>query len=348
MFYHYEILPYKGEDILYLYLTMKYEFSKDLLSNSKEDLERRCKNFILSNHIPYKGNKIYLVVDGVVVKSLNLQDTQENHYTIYPYYADSFMITLSFPDYSECEISLREYLLSILFSYYDTSLSFEVLKAICILYNTYCFKMMNEYHKIKEETDFAYYRHLSYYKMKYSNYQDIKNSLNKIIEEVDGIFLQYGREYILPFIHYSNKGKTLLNPKYPYLSSVKSMWDILSNTYLHYQDYSKEELEKRLKITITNPIRIEIKGNVYQRKIVINHTVFTPEEVKSLLDIQSLDYYFLVYSDYVRIISFGKGNGYGLSIYGSNEMAKNGLKYYHILRYYFPKVGIYRNIKGLS
>ena len=82
MFYHYEIRNNGKEDILYLYLSLKYEFSREFINND-EDLGRRTNNFIQSNNIPYKGNKVYLVIDGVVVKCVSINKT--NNYLIYKY-----------------------------------------------------------------------------------------------------------------------------------------------------------------------------------------------------------------------------------------------------------------------
>ena len=50
MFYHYEIVSNKNEEILYLYLTYQYEFAKDFLENDQE-LGRRANNFIQQKHM---------------------------------------------------------------------------------------------------------------------------------------------------------------------------------------------------------------------------------------------------------------------------------------------------------
>ena len=56
MFYKYEIKNNGIEDILYLYLSLNYEFSRELVLNSKDDdLARRTKNFIKNNHINYSS-----------------------------------------------------------------------------------------------------------------------------------------------------------------------------------------------------------------------------------------------------------------------------------------------------
>ena len=50
MFYRYEVN--KNKDTLFLYLTMNYEFSKELgLNSSDNELKRRTKNFIKNNNI---------------------------------------------------------------------------------------------------------------------------------------------------------------------------------------------------------------------------------------------------------------------------------------------------------
>ena len=75
MFYRYEIKSNGNEEILYLYLSLKYEFSRELVLNSKDkELSRRTRNFIKNNHINYNGSKVYLVIDGIVVKTLDIAE----------------------------------------------------------------------------------------------------------------------------------------------------------------------------------------------------------------------------------------------------------------------------------
>lgn len=67
MKYNYEII----DDILYLYLDYKYEFGIDIMNY--KDLRRRSNNFIRNNNINFTGNKIYLVINGIVVKPIRLK-----------------------------------------------------------------------------------------------------------------------------------------------------------------------------------------------------------------------------------------------------------------------------------
>jgi stage II sporulation protein D len=47
----------------------------------------------------------------------------------------------------------------------------------------------------------------------------------------------------------------------------------------------------------------------------------------------------------IKVITKGMGNNLGLSLYGANDIAKNGSKYNNILKYYFPKVKLLKYIK---
>ena len=172
MFYNYEIHNNGKEDILYLFLTMKYEFSSEFNLQDENDLKRRTKNFIQSNHIPFHGNHIYLIVDGIVVKSIDISKTIYNSFPS-SYSSDYFMVSIKLEDNSICEISLKDYLISVLFSYFDLNLHDEVLKCICILYNGYIYKMMKENEGVVVSDEFHNYKPISYYKSKFSSFDSI-------------------------------------------------------------------------------------------------------------------------------------------------------------------------------
>lgn len=56
MIYRYEII----NNNLYLYLNLKNEFSKEL--------GLVANDYLIENNIKSDGNKIYLIIDGIVVK----------------------------------------------------------------------------------------------------------------------------------------------------------------------------------------------------------------------------------------------------------------------------------------
>lgn len=348
MFYKYEIIHNGGEDLLYLYLTMKYEFANEFSWENQKDLTRRTKNFITSNEIPFHGTKVYLVIDDKIVKTLNIEDVERDNYPSEKYSLDKFMITIQLEDQSICEVTLREYLLSILLSIYQEDIPDEVYKAIGVLYNTYAYKCMKEESIINNDSLFSIYKPSTYYRSLYQQFDTIYNRLNVIISDIDCVFLSYHNEYILPFIHYSNSGKTLMNSNYPYLSSVKSLWDMASPYYVEVHDISFQEIFQKTGISLNQHSNITMVIKENQKKIVLDHTFFTLEEFKNIFQLKSSDIYIIIHTNHLRVITRGWGNSYGLSIFGASEIAKNGGHYYQILKYYFPKVKLSKYIKELS
>ena len=345
MYYRYEIVNNGKEDILYLYLNMKYEFSKELIGNDFKDLTRRTRNFINTNNIKFKGNKVYLIVDGIVVKTVDINNSYGDIYPSVDYCPDNYIVNIELDDNSFCEMSLRDYLINQLLFYYSFSLHNDVLKAICILFNTYAYKMMASNNYIPFNDNFSSYDLIDEYKYNNPNYENIFNNINSIIDEVSGLFITYNGEYILPFIHYSNNGYTLKNSNYPYLSSVKCLWDLASPKFIEYHDYNYNYLSSLLNVNITSKSDFKIIKDYVCKKIIIDNKTFGYEELKQLLNLNSSDIYVIVYSNYLRILTCGCGNFYGLSLYSANEIAKNGVSYNSILSYFFPKTKLYKYIK---
>lgn len=344
MYYKYEIINNGKEDILYLYLNMKYEFSKELIGNDFKDLSRRTKNFINTNKINFKGNKVYLIVDNIVVKTVDISTVEGNTMNFNIYYPDYYMVNIELADSSISEITLREYLLTQLFTYYSFDLHNEVYKSICVLFNTYAYKMMSKNKFIPYNDSFSTYDIIDEYKST-SNYNNLVENFNLIIDEVCGQFLSYNNQFILPFIHYSNNGYTLANKLYPFLSSVKCLWDMASKDYINFHDYNYDYLSKILNVEINSKSPINIRNVGNEKIITIDNKSFNCSEFRNKLNLRSSNFYIIVYERYLRIVTIGCGNYYGLSIFAANEIAKNGCNYNNILKYFFPKTKLCKYIK---
>lgn len=356
MFYKYEIKNNGVEDILYLYLSMAYEFSRELVLNSNDDdLSRRAKNFIKNNNIDYTGKKVYLVIDGIVVRTLDIAK-DNNPIEILSnslYYSNEhFLVTIRLSDESLIELPLKEYLMGVLATSLLPNLNIEVLKAICILYRTYAFYKMSSEKEINAINDFVVYKPISYYKLVWTTeYEENAMKIEMAIKDTDCLFLTYDQKYVLPFIHYSNTGRTFYHKEYPYLSSVKSLWDLASPYYIEVKEYEFSTLSNILDVYIdkNSDIKIlDVDRRDYVTKLSISGEIFTGEELKKLLNLKSMNISIIVNKDNIKFISKGFGNGYGLSLFGANELAVNGCDFANILRYYFPKTKINKYIKELS
>lgn len=84
MIEHYEIKNVNKEKVLILYLSYDYEFSSDFEHNN---ILMKINKFIKSNKIKWNGNKIILVVGGLILGSLVLGNinTKNNPPTSYNY-----------------------------------------------------------------------------------------------------------------------------------------------------------------------------------------------------------------------------------------------------------------------
>ncbi len=178
MFYGYDIRNNGQEDILYLYMTRQFEFSNEFTLED-DAVGLKTQNFIKTNDINFKGNKVCLVMDGKIVKCMAFNNLNSKRSD---YLVDSFMINISLDDNSMCEVSLREYLLGVLLSKYLETLHIETIKAMTILYETFAFKMMEENNCVLATNRFAIYKPYDYYKATVGDYYKIISKLNNAID----------------------------------------------------------------------------------------------------------------------------------------------------------------------
>lgn len=355
MFYRYEIKNNGLEDVLYLYLTMNYEFSKELSSKSDDsELRRRTTNFIKNNGIDFNGNKVYLVIDDIIVKTFKISKeesipviSKKISYSDY-----DFMVTVQLEDNSFIEITLHEYLLGTLATNMIPNLPIDVLKAMAILYRTYAFKEMTEYKTISATNELATYKPIEYYKIAFApDYDIIISRLEEAARQTNGMFLGFEGEYILPFIHISNYGLTLEDKRYPYLSSVNSSWDATSPFYVESVNFTYSFLSKVLNFIVTKDSTFKISevspyGKVL--KLEIANKVIDGKIFMNMFHLKSQFFSIILNAKNLTIITKGWGDALGLSIFGASHLANNGCDFANILTYYFPKVSIYQYKKELS
>ena len=327
----YKVVKEKNEDVLYLYLSMNYEFAKDLDDYNLDNLD---KNWLINQRIQFNGNKVIIFVDGIPTKVVLLNDNDK-------IMSDKdIILTLDTDD----KISLDKLLLSILFSNITIFLEEEALKAITILYRSELIKRYKNKEKISKDNHHFSYVNLNYYKLLYPNtYKMYETLFKKVIKATDGEYLVYNKEPIEAYIHLVSNGYTETNSKIPYLKQTESLWDLAYPNYMNQKYFSVEELRKRLNIKDKN-INIEIKQLSPSNRILklqVNDKIFNSLDLMTRLDLASADITILVLKQGFTFITRGIGNGYGLSIIGANALAKLDCNYKQILGYYFQNVVLY-------
>ena len=352
MFYRYEIKNNGNEDILYLYLTMTYEFSKDLDSgNDNSNILDKTQRFINNNSINFKGNKVYLVVDGIIIKSFDinkeyiLKDINKSS----KYLNDNYIVSVRYSNNKYESMSLKNYLLGVIATNKIKDLELTTLKCLCLLYRTYAYMQMENKKYVDAINEYQIYRPISYFKLLWAEkYNENYNLIKKAIEDTDGEFITYNNEYIYPFIHISNNGYTNEYKNYKYLTRKSSLWDYAAPYYLEIKDYDYNQLESIFNLNLNSIKNLKIletnKSNQIE-KIQLGTKIYTGNNFRALLNLKSTDINIIVNPTFIRFITKGWGNQLGLSQFGANEIAKSGCSYTSILNYYFKDIVInkYKN-----
>lgn len=346
MIYRYDIRKYNGHDVLYLYLTMNEEFSNELGDQNSDTLENKCKKYIKNKNIPYQGEDVFLVVNGIVVKSLNIKNKDINIEILddqCDYVNAKYKVKVR-DGKLEKTIALKDFLIGVLFSNCSYDMELEVLKAICVLYRTYTFYLMEKDGFVLANDSFIHYRSVSYYKLALiDHYEDFYKKVEQAVDYTDCIFITYHNQYIKPYIHHTNNGFTEESMEIPYLEKKYSLWDFLSPMYLDIKEFSYDQLEEVFNATKQDLQNFQITeltpGNKIS-KIKIGPILYTGEELRKKLGLNSTDITILINDLNIKFITRGYGHGLGLSISGSLELARSGCSYLQILNYYFSKCTI--------
>lgn len=229
----------------------------------------------------------------------------------------------------------------------------EVLKAQAVMVRTqlaYCEKNNQEKPKAlsKEEMEQLWGQ---------KNYYEFYEKLIRAAEETEGQVITFQGEVINPAFHkvsagYTRDGSTVYKNT-PYLLSVKSEADILSEDYLKVQFFTSKEfmerqsylipvsgIEEKPVADIVNSIELQRDGAEYVTAMKINGTEVDVDVFMETFELPSANFFIKEMDDKVRIVTKGCGHGYGLSQYGANEMAKKEKTYEEILKYYFSGIKI--------
>ncbi|MBO5138178.1 MAG: SpoIID/LytB domain-containing protein [Bacilli bacterium] len=347
MFYKYDIKRFNNEDVLYLYLTMNEEISSELGNDNEDSLKESVDAFLNHNGIKYEGEKVFLVVNGIIIKSLDIKNKNisvEDEKIDAFYTNDNFLVKVKVKDEQESSVKLVDYLLGAMFTNVSYNFDIEVLKAVSILYRSYVFYKIGKDGFIVFDDDFIKYKNASYYKLLWSEkYVNICNKFLKAIEETDSMFVTYNNIFIMPFIHHTNNGYTDSLRGVDYLKKRPSLWDLLSPVYVDIKEFDYNRLEKIFSLdkeSIQDIKILQLTESNYIERIRVGDNVYSGEEFRKMLNLKSSDITILINDKNIKFITRGVGHCVGLSLSGSQELSKSGCNFLQILNYYFPDCSI--------
>ncbi len=113
MFYKHTILNVNGEEILYLYLTDIYEIASEGTKHKSKNIYEKINNYLYNMNVDYHGNKVMLVIDNIIMGTLNIYDQETDNPTYkFKQLTDNFLEdkNLEIIDVNDQKDSLKEYI----------------------------------------------------------------------------------------------------------------------------------------------------------------------------------------------------------------------------------------------
>ena len=323
----YKIAKSGNEEILYLYLNVNYEFGEDL---EEDDLEKKARNYLVTHDINFNGNKIVFIVNGISTKIITI----ENNKT----YLNNYLITLNTKE----KMTLKEILLSLLFSNINISLREETLKVLTVLYRGEIIYNLNSNYLDINKLSLSYHNY-NYYKVTYpETYKSKFEIFNKVIDKTDGEYLINNGKPIKCFTHLVSNGYTEEDKSIPYTVKKESLWDLAYPNYLQRKNFSIKEFKERLNLKSDNfNIKITSISNSNRiKELDLGERKIDARSLAVYLDLPSTDITIIIKKDYLTFITRGIGSGLGLSIIGADNLSELGYNYKQILNYYFKDVSL--------
>ena len=267
-------------------------------------------------------------------------------------------------------IDVEEYVLGVLPSVIPPDYEEEALKVQAILIRTNVLKEMEE-KNTKDGADLSY-EYLSEEDREQlwgkHNYNKWEQKLERVINSTAGKVIKEEGNLIMAAYHEVSIGKTasaeeILEEDISYLKSVESSHDVEAKNYMNLITYTYTEIKELLKeyeskgdaeVSDTenmeesenddnDKVTVSIEEsteNGFVKKASVNGHIYSGEEMGSIFDLPSDNFYVEEVEDGIRFVCLGKGSCLGLSQYGANYMAHEGKSMEDIINHYYQGVSI--------
>ena len=183
------------------------------------------------------------------------------------------------------------------------------------------------------------------YETVYSIYKKAANATTKKL-------VMYDNKPIEALYHEASSGRTrdaknVYKQEVPYLKSVESSVDKVSEQISYPKDKMVEILKEAYPSIMIDAQLLEQQMQVvkkdeanYVMAMQIGNVTLSGEEMKNLFDLPSCAFKIHNSGEEMIFDVRGIGDGIGLSVNGANELAKQGMTFEEILKYYYTDVTI--------
>lgn len=251
-------------------------------------------------------------------------------------------------------VPFEEYVKGVLAGEMPINFDKEALKAQAVAARSYVLKKMessqdDSYDVVDTVMNQVYLDDATLKNKWQDTYDERMNKLKEVIVETRGEYLTYDGKVVEAFFFSTSAGKTensgeVFVTQLPYLTSVDSSWDAeVSPVFNDEEEYSVSDFCTKLNVPYQEKISVEITETTSTgriKKLRINGTELTANEVRSSLALRSTFFEIIQQGGNIKIETKGYGHGVGMSQYGALAMAKRGYTYDEILKYYYQGVKI--------
>lgn len=182
--------------------------------------------------------------------------------------------------------------------------------------------------------------------------------ISKNVEATRGIVMTYNGEPVNAVFHSTSSGKTenskdVWGGDVPYLVSVDSPGDELSPKYQSVKQINIDEFKQKIQDAypsaawnegdelIESIARSDAGGII---SLTTGGITLKPTELRNLFELPSANVEFHIEENTVTMNTRGNGHGVGMSQYGANYLASQGMDYINILKTYYTgvEVGVWK------
>ena len=261
------------------------------------------------------------------------------------------------------ELDLDTYLYGVVSAEMPASYELEALKAQAIVARTYTlFKIKNgSKHENADICDSSFCcqawisKENRFARWEEENREEYWNKIVTAVNSTKGQFITYNGEPINAFFHSNSGGKTELpvnvwGGTYPYLQAVETSGEDAYSSYNSEIEISKDELvqkmlEKYSDFEINFDLEDSLKIIEYTesnrvKNLKIGNKTISGVEARSIFGLKSAKFNVEIIGDIIKFSVIGYGHGVGLSQTGSDALAKTGMNYKEIIKYYYKDVEI--------
>lgn len=256
----------------------------------------------------------------------------------------------------DIRLDAEEYLIGAVAAYMPASYEDESYKAMAVVLRTVIRKAMEGNQEIDETA-------LGTERMTIDNMQkawgdsfsENYKRYQRAVDATEGEVITYQGELADAYFHRISAGVTNTWEGCAYLCSVPSKPDLRADRAMSFLSFELTDFWEKAKENwqLDWPEDMDFTAEMLMEQIQLNEGTapyiqnvkildkeIKAEEFRQAYSLSSTAFTIEEYNGKIRIITKGNGHGYGMSLYGANEMALEGKNYKSILETYYTKIEV--------